>query len=102
MKIYKEHLKGNWKQDYNFSIETEDVLKLFFKWAQLKNNERLVVEDFGKGKAFELILDNKNINICISLYQDEKTKYNVLIKDIKEGLYNFLTRLYSYDFVASY
>lgn len=50
MKIYKEHLKENWKQDYNFSIETEDVLKLFLEWAQLKNNERLVIEDFGKGK----------------------------------------------------
>lgn len=100
MKIYKEYLNKNWKQDYNFSIETEDVLKLFLEWAQLKNNERLVVEDFGKGKAFKLVLDKR-----IEIYQrcgELKMIGTIRISELKEGLYNFLNCLYSYDFVASY
>lgn len=102
MKIYKEYLRKNWEQDCYFNvIETEEIFALFLQWVKLKDCQRLVVEDFGKGNAFKLVLEDRRIEI----YQRSgnlKLIDTIRVKDLKEGLCNFLSHLYSYDFVASY
>lgn len=100
MKIYKEQLKTTWKQDYNFDcIKTEEIEEVLKQWVLLNKNERLIVKEFGKGKAFELIIDHKYLDF----YQrcgELKHKYKIEIEKMNETLFQFLTRLYGYDFIG--